>query len=192
VGGTKHPPPDLHLFREAVADAVPLKRDNRVRHEAPRPRPTPRQRLADERAALAESLAAGIAVEDRLDIGDEPHYLRPGLDRQILRDLRRGRWVTEAELDLHGATRDEARQWLAEFIHDCRLHGHRVVRIVHGRGLRSPGKVGILRTLVRGWLMQKEQVLAYCQTKPQDGGEGALLALLARRVTARPGEPGPT
>lgn len=178
MGGPKQPPPDLHLFREAVADAVPLRGDNRARIETPRPRPTPRQRQTDERAVLAESLAAGIAVEDRLDVGDEPQYLRPGLDRQLLRDLRRGRWVIEAELDLHGATRDDARLWLAEFIHDCRLHDRRVARIIHGRGLRSPGKVGILRTLVRGWLTQKDEVLAYCQAKPQDGGEGALLVLL--------------
>ena len=171
-------PPDLHLFREAVADAQPLPPDNRVHHEPPKPRPRPRQHQADERAALMESLKHGIAVEDRLDIGDEPHYLRPGLNRQILRDLRRGRWVVEAELDLHGATRDDARLWLAEFLHDCQLHDRRVARIVHGRGLRSPGKVGILRTLVRGWLMQKEEILAYCQAKPQDGGEGALWVLL--------------
>jgi DNA-nicking Smr family endonuclease len=180
----KHlPPEDVRLFREAVADAVPLKRDNRVHVEAPRPRPTPRQRLADERAALAESLASGIALEDRLDIGDEPQYLRAGLDRQLLRDLRRGRWVIDAELDLHGATRDEARARIAGFLHDCRLHDWRVVRVIHGRGLRSPGRVGVLKTLVRGWLMQKHEVLAFCQAKPQDGGEGALMVLLGRRTS---------
>ena len=177
-------PDDVRLFRDAVADAVPLRDSGRIHIEPPRPRPTPRQHIADERAALEESLAPGIALEDRLDIGDEPQYLRPGLNRQILRDLRRGRWVIEAELDLHGATRDEARLWLAEFIHDCRLHDHRVVRIIHGRGLRSPGKVGVLKTLVRCWMMQKDEVLAFCQAKPQDGGEGALLGLLRAGKTA--------
>ncbi|HRE18351.1 MAG TPA: Smr/MutS family protein, partial [Rhodocyclaceae bacterium] len=34
------------------------------------------------------------------------------------------------------------------------------------------------RQLVRGWLMQREEILAYCQAAPQDGGEGALIALL--------------
>jgi len=180
------PPDEVRLFREAVADAVPLRDPGRIHVEPPRPSPTPVQRLADEKAVLAESLAPGIALEDRLDIGDEPQFLRPGLNRQVLRDLRRGRWVIEAELDLHGATRDEARLWIAQFIHECRLHDHRVVRVVHGRGLRSPGKVGILKTLVRGWLMQKDEVLAYCQAKPQDGGEGALLALLKASRPASP------
>jgi DNA-nicking Smr family endonuclease len=31
---------------------------------------------------------------------------------------------------------------------------------------------------VRGWLMQKNEILAYCQAKPQDGGEGAVIVLL--------------
>jgi DNA-nicking Smr family endonuclease len=49
---------------------------------------------------------------------------------------------------------------------------------VHGRGLRSPGRVGVLKTLVRGWLAHRADVLAYCQARPQDGGEGALMVLL--------------
>jgi DNA-nicking Smr family endonuclease len=176
----KLPPdhPDAHLFRQAVADAKPLPPANRVVHQPPKPRPVPVQRYADERAVLRESLGRGIALEDRLDIGDEPQYLRAGVNRQVLRDLRRGRWVIEAELDLHGGTRDEARAWLVEFLHECKTFDRRVVRIIHGRGLRSPGKVGILKTLVRGWLAQRDEVLAYCQAKPQDGGEGALFVLL--------------
>jgi DNA-nicking Smr family endonuclease len=44
--------------------------------------------------------------------------------------------------------------------------------------LRSPQKTSVLRQLVRGWLAQRDEVLAYCQAKPQDGGEGALMVLL--------------
>ena len=180
-------PPDLDLFRQAVADATPLPPDNRVVHPRPRPQPIPSQSIADERAVLSELLSRPIALEDRLDIGDEPHYLRPSLPRQLLRDLRRGRWVINNELDLHGANRDEARLLLAEFLDHCRKSDQRVVRIIHGRGLSSPGKVGILKTLVRGWLAQRDEVLAYCQAKPQDGGEGALIALLKSARLPAPG-----
>ena len=169
------------MFRQAVADATPLAPTNRVEHSRPKPRPTPAQSIADEQAVLDELLTRHIALEDRLDIGDEPHYLRPSLPRQLLRDLRRGRWVINNELDLHGATRDEARALITEFLDHCRKNDQRVVRIIHGRGLSSPGKVGILKTLVRGWLTQRDDVLAYCQAKPQDGGEGALIALLKAR-----------
>jgi DNA-nicking Smr family endonuclease len=67
--------------------------------------------------------------------------------------------------------RDEARQLLAAFLAESLHWGKRCVRIVHGKGLRSPQKISILRQLVRGWLMQRDEVLAYCQAKPQDGGE---------------------
>mgnify|MGYP000594337373 CR=1 FL=1 len=55
------------------------------------PAPRPLQHLADERAALHESLHGPITLQDRLEGGDEPSYLRSGLARSVLRDLRRGR-----------------------------------------------------------------------------------------------------
>ena len=80
--------------------------------------------------------------------------------------------------DRHGLNRDQARALLAGFLAECLKHGIRSVRIIHGKGLGSPGKEAVLRRLVRGWLMQKTEILAYCQAKPQDGGEGAIIVLL--------------
>jgi len=180
-------PSDLALFRQLMADAEPLPPDGRVIHSAPKPPPIPFQRIADEKSVLDELLRRPISLEDRLEIGDEPSYLRPTLPKQLLRDLRRGRWVIQSELDLHGATREEARALIADFLDQSRKRDQRVVRIIHGRGLRSPGKVGVLKQLVRGWLVQRDEVLAYCQARPQDGGEGALLALL--KAADRPGSP---
>ena len=171
-------PDDLAAFRAAVADTRPLPQDGRVQLAGPLPPPRPLQHLADERAALHESLHGPIALQDRLEGGDEPHYLRHGLPLSVLRDLRRGRWVIQDELDLHGLNRDEARQRLAVFMTECLQQGKRCVRVIHGKGLRSPQKLSILRQLVRGWLMQRDEILAYCQARPQDGGEGALIVLL--------------
>jgi len=93
--------------------------------------------------------------------------------------------VAQEEIDLHGMNRDEARRALAEFLAESLHHGTRCVRVVHGKGLRSPQKTSILRQLVRGWLAQRDEVLAYCQAKPQDGGEGAVIVLLkTQRKTA--------
>lgn len=170
--------PEQSAFHRAMAGVAPLPAANRVELGTPQPQPRARQRVADERAALHESLHGRIGLQDRLEGGDEPNYLRQGLAATVLRDLRRGRWVVQEEIDLHGLNRDEARAQLAHFLAAALHHGKRCVRVVHGKGLGSPQKQSILRQLVRGWLAQRIEVLAYCQAKPHDGGEGALIVLL--------------
>lgn len=170
--------PEAAALQLAMAGVQPLPAANRAHLGAPLPPPRPKQFVADERAALRDSLHGPIGLQDRLEGGDEANYLRNGLANTVLRDLRRGRWVIQDEVDLHGLNRDEARHLLADFLADCLLHGRRCVRVIHGKGHGSPQKLSVLRQLVRGWLAQRQETLAYCQAKPQDGGEGALLVLL--------------
>lgn len=166
------------LFRYAVRGAQPLDTRHRAEVEKPAPPPQPLQHVADERDALRESLENAPTLEDRLEMGDEASFLRPGLPRRVLADLRRGRWVLQGQLDLHGLNRDEAREALSQFIQACLQQGKRCVRVIHGKGLGSPGKESILKQLSRGWLAQREDILAFCQAGPHDGGAGALLVLL--------------
>ena len=178
------------LFRLVVGDTRPLDHDNRVELERPAPAPAPVKHDADERAALDESLIAPLTFEDRLDMGDEAAFLRAGLPRRVLTDLRRGRWVLQGQIDLHGLTRDEARAALGHFLHDSLSQGRRCIRVIHGKGHGSPGKESILKQLSRGWLAQREEILAFCQAGPHEGGSGALLVLLrARNATPRRVEP---
>lgn len=170
--------PDAAALVIAMTGVAPLPDCNRVTLGTPPPPPRPRKSIEDEQAALHESLHGQIGLQDRLEGGDEPQHLRPGLAATVLRDLRRGRWVIQAELDLHGLNRDEARQQLSTFLAECLHHGHRCVRIIHGKGHGSPQKLSVLRQLVRGWLAQRLEILAYCQARPHDGGEGALVVLL--------------
>jgi DNA-nicking Smr family endonuclease len=144
----------------------------------------PRPRWRDERAALAESLHPS-PLDLSLEGGDEPVFLRPGLARTVLRDLRRGRWVVQDQLDLHGATRVEAQPLLVEFLAHALKRGLRCVRIVHGKGLGSPGREPVLKGLVRNWLAQRAEVLAYCQARAAEGGAGALVVLLKGRSPCR-------
>jgi DNA-nicking Smr family endonuclease len=176
------PEPARHLDPNDVlawlaAGTRPLKDDNRVDVNLPPPVAAPLQHEADERAALSESLDP-FSLEDRLEMGDEAVFMRPGLPRRVLTDLRRGRWIVQDEIDLHGLTRDEARSALGEFLARSLVRGMRCVRVVHGKGLRSPGKVGVLKHLSRGWLAQREEILAFCQARPHEGGSGALRVLL--------------
>ena len=173
-------PDEAELFRKAVADATPLRFD-RVHHEPPPPPAIPRQRYLDEAAALNESLHGAPLLDLFLEGGDEAAWRCDGLPQSVLRDLRRGRWVVQAHLDLHGCTRDEARDQVVVFINASIARDHRCIRIVHGKGLRSPGREPVLKKLVLGWLSQRREVLAFCQARPVDGGSGAVIVLLAAR-----------
>jgi DNA-nicking Smr family endonuclease len=169
---------DRSLFRDAVRDAKPLPHQGKAVQEKDSPPPYPVQSHLDEHEALRESLAAEWTAEDWLDTGDEPNFLRPGLSRQVLRKLRSGTWVIQDQLDLHGLDRHQARAALADFLAACLKRGTRCVRVVHGKGLGSKNREPVLKTKVKHWLAQRDDVLAYCQARPVDGGSGALLVLL--------------
>ena len=168
-------PPEDSEFRRAVADAEPLESRKKVVHRRTAP-PVPRQRLRDERAALAESLGP-LSVDDALDAGNELVYLQDGYPRDVLRKLRRGHWLVEDELDLHGMNRHVAAISVAEFLRHCRRRGRRCVRIVHGKGLGSRQREPVLKGLLRKWLL-REEVLAFSQAPAAQGGSGAVLVLL--------------
>jgi DNA-nicking Smr family endonuclease len=141
------------------------------------------QRELDEQAALQESLSDEFDVGTLLDVDEQMSFLRPGLGTDIPRKLRRGDWTIQRQLDLHGLRVEDARDALGSFIRDANKQGLRCVRIVHGKGLGSPGKAPVLKRRVYNWLLQKEEVLAFVQAKPADGGAGALVVLLAPMKT---------
>ena len=102
----------------------------------------------------------------------------PGVGRDVVRKLRRGVWVLQGELDLHGLRRDEARERLLEFLRDAARAGWRCVRVVHGKGHGSPGREPVLKAKVKTWLVQHNAVLAFTYARAADGGHGALIVLL--------------
>ena len=99
---------DTALFRDAVRGVAPLAQSDKVPLTTEHPRPIPRQTLDDGQTAPVDSLSDHISLE--MEAGDEWAFVRPGMPRQTLRRLRRGYWRIEAQLDLHGFTRDEARR----------------------------------------------------------------------------------
>ena len=99
----------------------------------------------------------------------------------MTRKLRRGDWSIQRQIDLHGLRRDDAREALSLFIREAHQQGIRCVRVVHGKGLGSPGKAPILKNRVHSWLVQKNEVLAFVQAKPADGGAGAVTTTCDQR-----------
>lgn len=172
------PPEDeIQLFHEAVKGARPLNAE-RIVHKPPAPMPIPKQFIRDERQALVDSLSDDYIPAHELESGEELLYLRDGHAPDILSKLRRGHWVVQAAIDLHGLVSDEARLYVAEFLADCKKRGIRCVRIVHGKGLGSRNREPVLKNKLRSWLMQKDEVIAYAQARREDGGSGAVIVLL--------------
>lgn len=166
------------LFRRAVADVVPLPPSNHAEVARPRPKPVARQRLRDEQQVLVDALADPLDWDAALSTGEELVFSRPGVPTAALRKLRRGGWVIQGELDLHGHTGDEARIALAAFLNRCMKDDRRCVRIIHGKGHGSKNRLPVLKNKVRHWLTQREDVLAFCQARTVDGGAGAVIVLL--------------
>jgi len=140
--------------------------------------PVPVQRDKDSAAALRESLSDEFDAHSLLDTDDALSFRRPGIGTDVTRKLRRGDWSIQAQVDLHGLRRDQAREALGGFIRESVKTGLRCVRVVHGKGLGSPGKTPVLKSKVLSWLMQKSEVIAFVQARPAHGGAGALLVLL--------------
>ena len=109
--------------------------------------------------------------------------MRPGVSRQTLRKLRHGYWDIQARLDLHGSTRDQARRELVEFLNRSREQEYRCVQVIHGKGLSSKGHEPVLKIRVGSWLAQLDDVLAFCQAMPEEGGSGAVMVLLRGAVS---------
>ncbi len=170
---------EQHAFALAVGPVTPLPAHGLAPIARPRPAPVPAQREADERAALQAALSDEVDVESLLLTDDGLSFRRPGIGPDVLTRLRRGHWAIQRQIDLHGLRRDEAREALVLFLRQTRQHGHRCLRVVHGKGLGSPGREPVLKGKVQRWLAQCEDVIAFAQASGPQGGAGALIVLLA-------------
>jgi len=169
---------DRALFRDKTSGTRQLQYD-RVNHPGKAPRPIPAQRLADEQQVL-DDMFSDETYADEVETGEELFFAREGLQQNLLRKLRRGQLSVTAELDLHGYIVADARIALTDFLKDCRRHGDRCVRIVHGKGHGSKQKLPVLKNKVNTWLQQRDEILAFCSARPVDGGTGAVYVLLKR------------
>jgi DNA-nicking Smr family endonuclease len=166
------------LFADTVGPVNLLPAHGLALQHAPRPEPLPRQREADERAALQEALSDEVDIESLLLTDDGLSFHRSGVGPDVVLRLRRGHWSIQGELDLHGLRRDEARDELAGFMKEAQRRGWRCLRVVHGKGLGSPGRQPVLKAKVQRWLGQHDKVLAFTQASAPQGGAGALIVLL--------------
>ncbi|POM20461.1 putative DNA endonuclease SmrA [Burkholderia cepacia] len=140
---------DANLFRNEIGAIQPLNAPPRAAAGRTPPDPVPKQTQRDEEAVLNATLSDEFDPETLLDSDDSLYYHRPGISRDVVRKLRSGAWIVQAQIDLHGMRRDEARDALAEFIREAGKKGLRCLRVIHGKGLGSIGKEPVLKGKVR-------------------------------------------
>lgn len=165
-------PVNSDLFQQALGGVIPLPPSNRIPLSKPLRRAPPRS-----------SVIPTNLIEDTLSDNDAgadvpTEFLRSGMSRMTLRNLRRGRWPMQDTLDLHGFQSDAARKMLLEFLSDAMQHNLRFVCVIHGKGWQTGGKEGVLKSRVRHWLAQYSEVLAFCEAPQNAGGSGAVWVLL--------------
>ncbi len=182
---------ERHWFATAVGPVQPLRTSARAHLPPVPPPPIATQLARDEQAVLVEALSDGFDAASLLDTDEALSFRRARLGPDVLARLRRGEWSIQRAIDLHGLRREQAREALSAFVQQAHRQGLRCVRVVHGKGLGSPGKTPVLKSRVLSWLMQKREVLAFVQARPVDGGAGALVVLLAARRPTTPPTLGP-
>jgi DNA-nicking Smr family endonuclease len=165
-------------FRAAVGAVTPLAIRQRVEHDRPPHPPVAHKRLEDDQQVLIASVSDEFEIDTLLHTDADLSFRRPGIGPDVLRKLRRGEWVIQDHLDLHGLRVDEARELLGRFLREALRRGLRCVRVVHGKGLGSKDRQPVLKGKARVWLAQRDEVIAFCQARPAEGGSGALVVLL--------------
>jgi len=139
------PEDEAALFRDAVRDATPLESSARVGSKTESPPPVPIQSLLDGHDALVESLAGALSWDQSMETGEEPSYLRTGLARDVLRQAEARALGRAGHCRFARAEPASSPVVAGEFLGGCLKRGLRCVRVVHGKGLRSPGREPVLK-----------------------------------------------
>ncbi|HWP11610.1 MAG TPA: Smr/MutS family protein [Ramlibacter sp.] len=180
----RHVHAERNLFVRAAGAVQPMRAHSRVHLAPERPPPVAAQQRMDDQRVLREAISDDFDAGTLLDVDDALSFRRPGIGPDVTRRLRKGDWSIQGEIDLHGLRREEAREALSAFVREAHRRGWRCVRVVHGKGLGSPGKAPVLKGRVQSWLVQKNEVLAFVQARGDEGGAGALVVLLKPGLTA--------
>lgn len=171
---------DRALFRQAMRGVRRLNKSARQPLKLSPAKPRARFARADRHAVLEESLGAISPFEPVEEAGDALLFRRPGVNETVFRQLRRGQYRVDGEVDLHGMTAAMVEPVLRDFLAEVVQHRARVVRVIHGKGLRSGNRGPVLKLVASNYLRRVGAVLAFASAREVDGGSGAILVLLNR------------
>ena len=174
---------DSQLFRDSIGEVRKVHYD---RHDPPRKsrKPRPEQTEKDEKAAMQELTSHHCDPAD-IETGEELIYLHQGMRPSVLRRLRRGQYSIQDEFDLHGLNVETARKVIHEFLAHAQKRDYGCVKIIHGKGLRSKNGGPKLKAMTDHVLRRHPAVMAFASAKAIQGGTGAVLVLLRKKIQAK-------
>lgn len=169
---------DEEIFREAMSD---VKEIPEFRH-LPEVKTPKMHRVLPPKDESLEMLQRLIRGEIKVRLSDTSEFMawvRPNLRKDIVDKLHGGEYSVQDSIDLHGMTLAEAEQELFHFFRNSIRRRLFCVKVIHGRGLRSPHgpvlKEALKRLLHRSF---SKWVLAYATARHSDGGLGATYIIL--------------
>lgn len=155
--------------------------------------------IRDERAEDYSGICSSIEIEDPTDeeiflsaMGElhvnfkdslSADNVPPIAEPRRLKQLKRGKLIPDASLDLHGCLRSEVVQKLIHFLDDSQYQGWRTVLVITGKGIHSEEGTPILRDEVEQYLSDKGKnyVVEWGRAPKQYGGAGALILFLRHK-----------
>ncbi len=172
---------DEELFREAMADVREIKEFREIPFRAT-PGIRPRPFRGDDALEVLNEIVAGKRKIRIADTGEYIEWTLPEMRRGIAGRLHRGDFSVQDFIDLHGMTVDEAEKALGHFFREAVRKRLSCVKVIHGRGLRSPGGP-VLKEALRNWLHGafRKWTAAYATARDCDGGLGATYIILKSR-----------
>jgi DNA-nicking Smr family endonuclease len=132
-----------------------------------------KQQLKTDREAKDNEFFFSDEFVPHLNEEGPTRYARSDVSKYEVKRLRRGVYVPDVFLDMHGMSQNEAKRELGAMIAHCIKEGVDCACVMHGIGKH------ILKQKVPLWLAQHPDVMAYHQAPLEFGGAGALLVLLS-------------
>ncbi|CAL4318600.1 UPF0115 protein YfcN [Buchnera aphidicola (Chaitophorus sp. 3695)] len=103
---------------------------------------------------------------------DPLYYCRDDFNKKKLKKLRKGYYIPEVILDVHGFNQDQTKQELGKLIYFCIQKKINCINIMHGYGRN------ILKKQIPIWLSRHPNVMAFHQAPKILGYDAAILVLI--------------
>ena len=173
-------PSDEELFVSAMAGVREI-REFRTLQPSPKKAVVPCRKKEADTCALKvlEEIVAGRRPVNLADTQEYVEWVNDDFRGDIARMLHEGRFSVKDCIDLHGLSVEESEEAVESFFREALKKGHQCIKIIHGRGLRSPRGPVVKDTLVKSLSRKyRKYVIAFVTARQCDGGLGALYVLL--------------